>query len=392
MSIEKNIDISFILNHLGEERSNYFDAISPPIIQSSNFHLKDIPTMRSAFSNEMKTHLYTRGNNPTVEILRKKLAALEHAEDALVFGSGIAAVAATFMNVLKSGDHVICVESPYSWAYFLLQSYLPNYNITTTFVDGKSTEAIENAILPNTKLLYLESPNTLVLELQDLEECAKIAKKYGLITAIDNSYCSPIYQRPLDFGIDIVMHSVTKYLNGHSDVLAGAICSTKAIIKSIFENEFMAFGGIISPNDAALVIRGLRTLPIRLDRSSQSTHKIVNWLSKHPKVRKIYYPFHPLNPQYELAKKQMTGSGGLFSVEFECDDLEKMEQFVHALRYFLIAVSWGGHESLMIPTCGFYNIPNKENPKLPLSFIRFYVGLEDPEILIKDIENALKLI
>ena len=392
MENKEKLDIDFILNHLGEERENYYNAVAPPIIQSSNFSLKDIPTMRKAFSNEMKTHLYSRGNNPTVEILRKKIAALEIADDALIFGSGIAAVAAAMMSQLKSGDHVICVESPYSWAYFLLTKYFPKFNISATFVDGKSLNAIENAIQPNTKLLYLESPNTLVLDLQDLEGCAKLAKKYNIVTAIDNSYCSPIYQRPIEMGIDIVIHSVTKYLNGHSDVMAGAICSSQKIINSIFENEFMAFGGIISPHDAALVIRGLRTLPIRLERSSSSTEKIVNWLSNHPKVRKIYYPFSYTHPQYSLAKKQMTGSGGLFSVEFDCDDILKMEQFVHALKYFLIAVSWGGHESLMMPTCGFYNIPGKENSHLPVSFIRFYIGLEDPNILIQDIEQAMSFI
>ena len=386
------MDINYIINHLGEERESYFNAVSPPIIQSSNFSLRDIPSMRKAFEDELLSSVYTRGNNPTVEILRKKLAALEGAEDALVFGSGIAAVAAAMMSQVSAGDHVICVESPYSWAHFLLTKYLPKFDISATFVDGKDVGAIERAIQPNTKLLYLESPNTLVLELQDLQACATIARKYGLITAIDNSYCSPIYQNPIALGIDIVVHSVTKYINGHSDVVAGVVCSRKEIIKSIFENEYMAVGAIISPHDAALIIRGLRTLPVRIERSSATASKVIDWLRTHPKVQHINYPFLESNPQYDLAKRQMKGCGGLFSVVFKCDDLEKMEQFVHALKYFLIAVSWGGHESLIMPTCGFYNIKGRTNPTLPVSFVRFYIGLEDAEVLIEDIRQALELI
>lgn len=348
--------------------------------------------MRKAFEDELESSVYTRGNNPTVAILRKKLAALEGAEDALVFGSGIAAVAAAMMSQLRSGDHVICVESPYSWAHFLLTKYLPKFGISATFVDGKDMAAIESAIQPNTRLLYLESPNTLVLELQDLQACVDLARKHNIITAIDNSYCSPIYQNPIAFGIDIVVHSVTKYINGHSDVVAGVVCSRKEIIKEIFENEFMAIGAIISPHDAALILRGLRTLPLRIDRSSATAAKVINWLKDHPKVAHINYPFLEQNPQYHLAKRQMKGCGGLFSVVFKCDDLKKMEDFVHALRYFLIAVSWGGHESLIMPTCGFYNIKGRENPTLPVSFVRFYIGLEEPEVLIADIAQALELI
>ena len=312
-------NLNNILIHLGEDRENYFNAVSPPIIQSSNFMFKNLEDFRVAILDEMGSHLYTRGNNPTVEILRKKLAALENAEDSLVFGSGCAAVAAAIMANAKSGDHVICVESPYSWTQKLLKNYLSEYGVTHTFVDGTKIEEIENAIQSNTTLLYLESPNSLTFNLQDLSACAALAKKHGLVTAIDNSYCSPIFQKPIDFGIDIVVHSGTKYLNGHSDVVVGVLCGSKKMIKKIFDAEYMTLGGILSPNDAFLMIRGLRTLELRMNRTDQSARRIASWLENHPKVEKLIYPFSKSFPQYDLAKQQMKGTGGLFSVLLKTD-------------------------------------------------------------------------
>jgi cystathionine beta-lyase/cystathionine gamma-synthase len=227
-------------------------------------------------------------------------------------------------------------------------------------------------------------------ELQDLKACAELAKKHGIVTIIDNSYCSPIYQKPAEFGIDIVVHSGTKYLNGHSDVVIGVLCGAKAMVKKIFESELMTLGGIVSPHDASLVIRGLRTLPLRLKQSDEGAKYIINKLDGHPNVEKIWYPFHDSFPQKELAMRQMKGCGGLFSVQFKCDSMEKMEAFIHRVQRFLMAVSWGGHESLMIPTIGFYNIPGRSNSPLPWTFVRFYIGLEDPEWLWEDLEAAME--
>lgn len=385
-------DLSYILNHLGEERDKYYHAISPPIIQSSNFAFDTIDDFRKAIRDEMQSHIYTRGNNPTVAILRKKLAALENAEDALVFGSGCAAIAAAIFSNAKSGDHVICVNTPYSWTYKILTNYLPDYGVEATFVDGRDIKTIENAIRPNTSLLYLESPNSISFELQDLAACAALAKKHGIVSAIDNSYCSPVFQRPIDFGIDIVIHSATKYLNGHSDVVAGVLCSNKKMIKKIFDAEYMTLGGVISPNDAFLMIRGLRTLELRLKRSDESARKIVAWLEDHPKVERMIYPFSSAFPQYELAKKQMKGCGGLFSILLKTDNMKNAENFFHKLRRFLFAVSWGGHESLVLPLCAFYNIAGYPNPPHPWNLVRFYIGLEDPDWLIEDLEQALEVV
>lgn len=384
--------LSDILTHLGEDREHYFQAVAPPVVQTSNFVFPDLAAFRAAFSDELEHHVYSRGNNPTVEILRKKLAALEGTDDCLVFSSGAGAVAAAVLGNISAGDHIVCQQAPYSWTNSLLRKFLPRYGVEHTFVDGTDIENIRAALQPNTRILYLESPNTMTFECQDLAACAALAKERGIVTIIDNSYSSPIYQNPAAFGIDIVVHSGTKYLNGHSDVVVGVLCASKAMVKKIFESELMTLGGILGPHDAALVIRGLRTLPIRLQRSDSSAQFLIEKLDNHPKVGRIWYPFHHSFPQLELAKKQMRGCGGLFSVQFKTPALENMEQFVHRLRRFLMAVSWGGHESLIIPTVGFYGIPGKPEPTLPWTFCRFYIGLEDPEWLWEDLEQALEVL
>ena len=384
--------LSDILNHLGEERDQYFDAVSPPIMQTSNFAFKTLDAFRKAISDEMGSHIYTRGNNPTVEILRKKLAALEGAEDALVFGSGAGAVANAVIGNVQSGDHVVCVSSPYSWTKALLTKFLPRFGVTHTFVDGTDTSAIEKAIQANTVLLYLESPNSLTFGIQDLEACVALAKKHGLVTCIDNSYSSPLYQRPIEWGVDLVVHSGTKYLNGHSDVVFGVLAGSKAMIRKLFESELMTLGGILGPHEAWLVIRGLRTLQLRLQRSNDSALLLAQKLEQHPAVESVLHPLLPSFPQYELAKKQMSGAGGLFSVYFKADRIEQMEDFFHRLKRFLLAVSWGGHESLVMPSAAFYKIPGMPDSVLPWNLVRFYIGLEEPEWLWEDLEEALTVL
>ncbi|GAB1396924.1 bifunctional L-alanine/L-glutamate racemase [Saprospiraceae bacterium] len=382
-------DLSYILNHLGEERERYFNAVSPPIIQSSNFAFPDLASFRNAIKDELENTIYTRGANPTVNILRKKLAALESTEDALVLGSGAAAIAAAVIANVSAGDHIVCVESPYSWTYTLLTKFLPRFGVTADFVDGRDVEAIEKAILPNTKILFLESPTTFYFDLQDLEKCAGIARKHGLKTIIDNSYSSPYFQNPAKFGIDIVVHSATKYINGHSDVVAGVICASTEDIRKIFSIEYMTLGAIISPHDAALMLRGLRTLPIRMQRSHDSALKVVKWLAKHPKVEKVLFPFHESFGQQDLVQKQMRGAGGLFSFFLKSKERQDAEDFFHALKAFLFAVSWGGHESLIIPTVAFHGIEGRPDPDTPVNMFRIYIGLEDPDYLIADLAQAL---
>ena len=383
------MDLAHILNHVGEEREHYYRAVAPPIMQSSNFSFPDMATMRAGLKKEFETPFYTRGYNPTVGILRKKLAALAGSEDALVFASGSAACAAAVLSEVKQGDHVICVAKPYSWTNKLLNNMLVQYGVENTMVDGTDVANFEAAIRPNTTLIYLESPNSMTFELQDLAAVAALAKKHGITTACDNSYSTPLHQSPIALGIDISLHSASKYLNGHSDIVAGVLCTDKARADKIFASEVMTLGGIISPNDAWLMMRGLRTLEVRLERSSATGEKVTNWLADHPKIKQVIYPFHESFPQVELAKKQMKAAGGLFSIILDTTELEAIDRFCNAVNYFHLACSWGGYESLMFPTAVLYDSLNYGSSDLPFNLVRLYVGLEDPEVLIKDLSQAL---
>lgn len=383
------MDLSYILNELGEDREDYFNAVSPPIAQTSNFTFKTVDDFRQALSGEFDANLYSRGNNPTVNILRKKLAALDGAEDALVFGSGIAAITVPILALVKQGDHIISVENPYSWVVKLFKNLLPKFGVETTFVDGTEVKNFVNAIRPNTKLIYLESPNTFSYELQDLQAVAAIAKQKGILTMCDNSYCSPLYQQPIKMGIDLVAQSATKYIGGHSDVVAGVLTGSRALIRQIFDNEYLNIGPALSPHSAWLLIRGLRTLPLRLQRSFESTRVITGWLQRQPAVDKVIWPFSQDFKQAGLAHRQMHGSGGLFSFTLNEPSVEKIEAFCNKLKHILMAVSWGGHESLIIPTAATMKKENYDPTNERHNLIRMYVGLEDAEYLIKDLEQAL---
>ena len=369
-----------------------YGAVAPPIYQTGNFCFPDVATMRASLAQEMDVPFYTRGNNPTVGILRKKLAALEGAEEALVFGSGSAAVAAAVMSGLSAGDHVVCVQKPYSWTGKLLKNILGRFGVTHTFIDGTKVENWEAACLPNTKMFILESPNSWTFELQDIPAVAKLAQSKGIRTVIDNSYASPLNQQPISMGIDIVVHSASKYLSGHSDMVAGVLCCSRAIAEEVFQGEYMTLGGIVSPNEAWLMIRGLRTLQIRMDRVAETTPKVVAFLEQHPKVEKVIYPFAESHPQHELAKQLMKKGTGQFSILLKADDIEACERFVDGLHRFLLACSWGGHESLVFPMCTLYGSMNYANSPLPWNFIRFYAGLEDADVLIEDLGQALDLV
>ena len=386
------MELSYILNELGEERENYFNAVSPPIIQSSNFTFKTVGDFREAMANEFDVLLYSRGHNPTLNILRKKLAALDGAEDALVFSSGIGAITVPILSLLEQGDHIISVENPYSWTIKLFNNFLPKFGITTTYVDGTDTASIERAIKPETKLIYLESPNTFSYELQDLAAIAHIAKAKGIITMIDNSYCGPLYQQPIALGIDLVAQSATKYLGGHSDVVAGVVTGSRVLIKQIFDNEFMNIGPSLSPQSAWLIIRGMRTLPLRMQRGYESAKIITAWLQQHPAIDKVLWPFLPGFKQAGLAQQQMKGCGSLFSFILKDSTVNKIETFCDSLQHILMAVSWGGHESLIIPSIAGIKPEDFRKDNLRHNLIRIYVGLEDVDYLQNDLEQALAFV
>ncbi|MFT3683052.1 MAG: PLP-dependent aspartate aminotransferase family protein [Ferruginibacter sp.] len=384
------MDISYIINELGEEREQYYNAVAPPIMQTSNFAFKKVDDLRKAFADEYSVYIYSRGLNPTAEILRKKLAALDNAEDCLLFNSGASAIFASVMANVKSGDHIVSVRKPYTWAQRLFTVILPRFGVTTTFIDGTDIGNFERAILPNTKLIYLESPNSWDYALQDLKAVAELAKSENIITICDNSYCTPLYQRPLDFGIDMTLQSATKYIGGHSDAVAGVLCGKRDMMEKIFNSEYMTAGNGITPFAAWLLIRGLRTLPMRLKQITESTRQLVDYLKQHSKVEEVLFTFDESFPQYELAKKQMQGACGLLSFIIKAERIEEIEKFCESLQHILMAVSWGGHESLILPRCAgvkpeHFNPANKGHRML-----RLYVGLEEPGYLIRDLERGFE--
>jgi cystathionine beta-lyase/cystathionine gamma-synthase len=383
------MDLSYILNELGEERENYFNAIAPPIAQTSNFAFKTVVDLSKAFEDEMGGYLYSRGLNPTVEILRKKLAALDGAEDCLVFNSGAAAIfAGVFANV-KSGDHIVSVKAPYTWAQRMFDVILPRFGVTTTYIDGRKIENWEAATKTNTTLYYLESPNSWDFALQPIKEVAALARSKNITTYIDNSYCTPLYQKPIELGIDMAMQTATKYIGGHSDVLGGVLSGTKVMMKKIFDSEYLNIGSGIQPFNAWLLIRGLRTLPARLDRISKTSIEVLKFLKSHPKIEKVNFPFDESFPQYELAKKQMTGACGLMTIVLKTNKRQEIVRFCEGLKHIMMAVSWGGHESLVIPKCSGIPINDFDPLDPEHRYVRLYVGLEDADYLIKDLTQAL---
>jgi len=275
-----------------------------------------------------------------------------------------------------------------------VRDLLGKFGVSSTFVDGTDVANFESVLTPQTKLIVLESPNSMTFELQDLAAVAQLAKARGIRTLCDNSYASPLNQSPIALGIDLVAHSATKYLNGHSDVVAGALCGPEAILREVFRGPYMTAGAILAPHDAWLMIRGLRTLPVRLERIAATTQKLLGFLENHPKIERIYYPQASGNPQFGLSQSQMRGASGLLTLDLRAPDVAGVERFCNALERFLMTVSWGGYESLAFPVCAVHpqNAPLRPAGALPLSLVRLSIGLEEPEVLIADLERALAAI
>ena len=383
-------DLSHLLTHLGEDRERGYNAVVPPIVQSGNFTYPTVAAMRNAVQNELSQPLYTRGANPTVAIVRQKLAALEHAEDALLFSSGAAAIAAAVIAFTKAGDHVVCVHKPYTWTKKLLSELLDRFGVETTYVDGTDAENYRRACKPNTTFFITESPNSLTFELQDLRAVAAIAKERGIVTLCDNSYNSPLFQNPINLGIDLVAHSGTKYLNGHSDVVCGVLAGSKEHVRQVMSKEFMTLGAVPGPHDAWLLMRGLRTLELRMHRSADNAEKVARFLEAHPKVKRVRWPFLESHPQHALAKQQMKRCAGLMTIELDAPDEAAVERFCNNLKRFLMAVSWGGYESLQWPVCAAKG-PDGYPQGLSFNIVRLYIGIEDAGTLMEDLRQSLEL-
>lgn len=384
------MDLSYIINELGEDREHYFNAIAPPIIQTSNFRFNKVDELRDAFADEMSTYLYSRGLNPTVDILRKKLAALDGAEDCLVFNNGAAAIFAGVLANVKAGDHIVSVSKPYTWVQRLFDVILPRFGVTTTYVDGRRTENYFEATKPNTTFYYLESPNSWDFAIQDITAIAAYARQHNITTLIDNSYCTPLYQKPIEMGIDLAMQTATKYIGGHSDTLGGVLSGSHVMMKKIFDSEYLNIGSGIQPFNAWLLIRGLRTLPARLERINRTTQDVVAFVKAHPAVKHILYPFDESFPQYQLAKQQMKEAPGLFSFYVKAESRQQIVTFCESLQHIQMAVSWGGHESLLLPKCAGLQDHEFDAANPDHQMMRLYVGLEEAAYLITDLNQAFE--
>lgn len=383
------MDLSYIINELGEERSSYYNAIAPPIMQASNFAFNTVEELGKAFEDEMGGYLYSRGLNPTVDILRQKLAALDGAEDCLVFNSGAAAIFAGVLAHVKAGDHLVSVKKPYTWAQKMFDVILPRFGVSATYVDGTTLESWQEATRDNTTFFYLESPNSWNFSVQPIREVAAFARSRNIVTLVDNSYCTPLYQPVIEMGVDMAMQTATKYISGHSDTLGGVLSGSHERMKKIFDSEYLNIGSGIQPFNAWLLLRGLRTMPMRLERVFQSTRTVFEGLKQHRAVESIIFPFDKSFPQYDLAVSQMKGAGGLLTLILKADKKEQVVRFAESLKHILMAVSWGGHESLIIPRCaGILDVEfNPQDPEHRM--VRLYVGLEDPQYLLADLYQAL---
>ena len=376
------------MTHVGENPEKYMKSVTPPIFMNS-LHVFD--TVKDYFDVDIfnDEFYYGRASNPTVSILEKKIAALEHGSRAVVFSAGMAACAAAILRICGAGSHVICIKESYGPVQHLLDEFLcPKYNVSVTYVEGRTVQEFEEAIRPETAMIILESPTTLLFNVVDLEGVAKLAKAHGIKTYIDNTYSTPIFQKPLDMGIDIVMHTMTKYIGGHSDLVGGVLVSKDEQLMRDIMVQRDWFGGVLGPMEAWLAIRGLRTLDVRMQRHYETAMEVAKFLEKQPKVKRVFFTGLPSHPQYELARKQQKGECGLMSLEID-GTLEDTETFVNRLKLFEKGCSWGGFESLAIAYT--YNWTDEQCAFLNVSrnIVRIHCGLEGTENLIADLKQAL---
>jgi cystathionine gamma-lyase len=363
-----------ILAHLGDDYSAHNDAVVPPIYMNS-LHV----TPKEAIDDgRPRPYSYGRASNPTVNVFERKVAALERADRALAFASGMGAISAAILANVKSGDHVVAVESAYGPARAFLSEQLGKFGVEAAYVGGEDVSQFEQAARGNTTVFYLESPSSMVFHLQDLRKVAALAKARGIVTIIDNSWATPLCQKPLTLGIDLSVHTVSKYMGGHSDIIAGVVAGGRELMEKVFQVRVL-YGGILGPMEGWLATRGLRSLALRVKAHGETAFYIASALEAHPAVRRVNYPALASHPQHELAKAQMSGFTSPLSFELDCANGEA-RGFVRRLKWFNVGPSWGGHESMV-------TVPHGDS-----TLVRIHTGLEDRETLWNDLKSSLDLI
>lgn len=390
----KNYSIDTQCVHAGI-KDDINGSVITPIYQTSTFKFRNAQHGARLFKGEEEGYIYTRMRNPTVEAMEDAIAMLEGGAKALGCGSGMAAVHTLLGALLKSGDHIVCSESVYGATQTLLTNIMPKFGINTSFVDTSNSEAIKATIKPETKMLYIETPANPTIVISDLEEIGKIAKEHNLIYVVDNTFMSPILQRPFDYGADYIIHSMTKYLNGHADVVAGIVVCKSPEQYPIMRKTLNHFGGTIDPFNSFLVHRGLKTLKLRVIQSQENAKKIAEYLNSHTKVEWVMYPGLQSHPQYEIAQKQQKGPGSMISFELK-GGYEAGEKLMNNIELIQLAVSLGGVESLIQHPASMTHAgmtkEAREKAKITDGLVRLSVGIEDVDDLINSLDTALKLV
>lgn len=365
---------SDILSHLGDDYSEHNYAVVPPIYMNS-LHV----TPKEAIDDgRPRPYSYGRTSNPTVNVFERKIAALERADQALAFASGMGAISAAILASVKSGDHVVAVETAYGPTHVFLERQLGKFGVETSYVSGEDPSQFEKAIRANTTVFYLESPSSMVFLLQDLRKIAALARERGIITIIDNSWATPLCQKPLTMGIDVSVHTVSKYIGGHSDIIAGVVAGSGDFMKKVGQIREL-YGGILGPMEGWLATRGLRSLAVRIGAHGKTALFIASMLESHRAVRKVNYPGLESHPQHRLAKAQMSGFTSPLSFELDCNNSEA-RSFVRRLKWFNVGPSWGGYESMV-------TVPQGDS-----TLVRIHTGLESRETLWKDLKDSLDMI
>lgn len=378
-----------ITSHYGEEYEKYYNAIVPPIFMNSLNVFNEIDDYFDAKVHDKHTYVYGRVQNPTVRILEDKVAALEHGVAAFAFASGMAAATTAVLSVVKAGQNIVCIRNAYGPLKTFIEKYCSEHlGTTVTYVKGNEISDFEDAITDNTSLVILESPSSVVFSLQDIEAVCRIAHDHGAKVYIDNTFCTPIFSNPLDLGADIVMHTTSKYMGGHSDVIGGMLAVRDEELANTIVTNRELLGGIIGPMEAWLVIRGLRTLSVRVKAHEEVAMQIAQYLENHPKVDKVYYTGLKSHPQYALAQKQQRGNTGLITFEIK-GTAEEAKKVVNSLKIFKIGVSWGGFESLACMPHLRQDQDTCEWLGGAQHLIRIHCGLEGTDALIADLEQAL---
>lgn len=370
-----------------DEGDHAFEAVVPPIVQTSLFTFANFQDMSDTYAGKRARNVYSRTTNPTVTLFEQKMAALEETDDAIGFPSGMAAISGAILAFVEPGDKIVCVRHVYPDAYRLFETLLKKLNVTTTYIDGTDLAAMD-AALPGARILYLESPTSWMMETHDVTALAALARKHGVLSMIDNSWASPVFQRPVTLGVDLVLHSASKYIGGHSDTVAGVAAGRAELISHIRRTICPYIGAKLAPFEAWLLLRGLRTLPVRMQAHEASALTLAKRLADHPKVTGVHHP-----GVTGKLPAGLTGTSGLFS--FTVDDSIDIPVFCDALELFHLGVSWGGHESLVVPALVTRVQAAGPNSALdfgvPASMIRLHVGLEGTEALWADLARAFEL-